>query len=59
MHSQTSVKVISMDGKVLFDSLFPRESYKECFVPNSSFMKGVNIIRVVRDGKIKVIKLMF
>ncbi|WP_455498775.1 polysaccharide lyase family 8 super-sandwich domain-containing protein [Coprobacter sp.] len=58
VHSQTSVKVISMDGKVLFDSLFPGE-LQECFVPNSSFMKGVNIIRVVRDGKIKVIKLMF
>ena len=55
VRSQTNVKIISMDGRVLFDSLFSGET-SEYFIPNSSFLKGLNIIRVVRDGKMKAIK---
>ena len=58
VYSRTDIKVMSMDGKIIFDSLFPGESL-ECFIPNSSFVKGVNIVRIVRDGKIKVLKLIF
>ena len=58
VRSQTNVKIISMDGRVLFDSLFSGETL-EYFIPNSSFLKGLNIIRVVRDGKMKAIKFIF
>ena len=58
VRSQTNVKMISMDGRVLFDSLFSGENL-EYFIPNSSLLRGVNIIQVVRDGKMKVIKFIF
>ena len=57
-HTLTHVKVISIDGKVLFDSSFSGEQL-EYFIPNSSFIKGANIIRVVREGEIKTLKLLF
>ena len=49
---------IVLNGRVLFDSPFSGGTL-DYFIPDSSFLSGLNIIRVVRGGKMKTIKFMF
>lgn len=59
MNSAMDVKVVSVDGKVLFsDFLLFRDKF-EYFIPKEFFTKGMNIVRLVYGGEVKTFKLIF
>ena len=59
INSAMDVKVVSVDGKVLFSDFLHFRDKFEYFIPKEFFTKGMNIVRLVYGGEVKTFKLIF